>query len=122
MFDFHKQNMYHKQYVLILHMKLQEAEINNFSPEELQIAITSSGSQNPIVWLKENWSNMIETVYTVATNYGRECKENTVGTISQIEAREALKKHKGSVWKAVTECVEQRQKKVIVLLYSISIQ
>lgn len=114
--------MYHEQYVLILHMKLQEAEINNFSPEELQIAITSSGSQNPIVWLKENWSNMIETVYTVATNYGRECKENTVGTISQIEAREALKKHKGSVWKAVTECVEQRQKKVIVLLYSISIQ
>lgn len=80
--------------------------------------MTSSGSQNPIVWLKENWSNMIETVYTVATNYGRECKENTVGTISQTEAREALKKHKGSVWKAVTECVEQRQKKVALLYYN----
>lgn len=75
--------------------------------------MTSSGSQNPIDWLKENWSNMVETVYTVATNYGRETKENTVGTISQREAREALKKHKGSVWKAVTECVEQRQKKVV---------
>lgn len=36
---------------------------------------------------------------------------NTVGTISAIEAREALRLHKGNIWHAVTQCIEQRQKK-----------
>lgn len=36
---------------------------------------------------------------------------NTVGTISTIEAREALRLHKGNIWRAVTQCIEQRQKK-----------
>ena len=34
------------------------------------------------------------------------------GTISNKEARDALRLHKGNVWSAVTECVEQRRKKV----------
>lgn len=55
---------------------------------------------------------MVDTVVTLATNYGHERKENNVGTISQQEAREALRTHKGNVWASVTECVEQRQKKV----------
>lgn len=38
-------------------------------------------------------------------------KVNTVGTISTIEAREALRLHKGNIWHAVTQCIEQRQKK-----------
>lgn len=91
----------------------QEAEQNNFSADELQIAMTNCGSQQPITWLRENWSNMVDTVLTVATKYGRETKENNVGTISQKEAKESLKKHKGNIWQAVTECVQQRQKKVL---------
>lgn len=59
---------------------------------------------------------MIDTVVTLATNYGHERKENTVGTISDSEAREALRKHNGNVWAAVTECIEQRQKKVLIAL------
>lgn len=55
---------------------------------------------------------MIDTVTTLATNYGHEKQENTVGTISAKEARDALRQHRGNVWSAVTECVEQRQKKV----------
>lgn len=55
---------------------------------------------------------MIDTVCTLATNYGHECKQNTVGTISKKEAKESLTAHKGIIWAAVTACVEDRQKKV----------
>lgn len=65
---------------------------------------------------------MIDTVVTLATNYGHERKENNVGTISQQEAREALRIHKGNVWASVTECVEQRQKKVKYNINNHSIQ
>jgi len=78
------------------------------------------GEKNPIDWLKENWRNMIDTVVTLATNYGHERKENNIGTISVSEARDALRLHKGNVWTAVTECVEQRQKKVMLSNYQIS--
>ncbi|KAJ9593904.1 hypothetical protein L9F63_014664, partial [Diploptera punctata] len=79
---------------------LREAEQHNFTAEDLQ----------------ENWRNMIDTVVTLATNYGHERKENNIGTISVSEARDALRMHKGNVWAAVTECVEQRQKKVCINL------
>jgi E3 ubiquitin-protein ligase RNF31 len=78
------------------------------------------GEKNPIDWLKENWCNMIDTVVTLATNYGHERKENNIGTISVSEARDALRLHKGNVWTAVTECVEQRQKKVKLSNHQIS--
>jgi len=48
-----------------------------------------------------------------ASNVGHEAEENTIGTLSKIEAKDALRKHKGNIWAAVTECVEQRQLKVI---------
>ena len=49
---------------------------------------------------------------TLASNVGHEAEENTIGTISKAEAREALRKHKGNIWASVTECVEGRQQKV----------
>ena len=49
---------------------------------------------------------------TLASNVGHEAEENTIGTISKSEAKEALRKHKGNIWAAVTECVEGRQQKV----------
>lgn len=83
---------------------------DNYTYDEIQVALTHCGDSNPINWLQENWPKLIETVQTLATKYGQERKENIVGTISAIEAKEALKKHKGNVWHAVTECIEQRQK------------
>lgn len=68
------------------------------------------GDANPIDWLCDNWTKLVETVQTLSTKYGQERKENIVGTISSMEAKEALRMHKGNVWHAVTECIEQRQK------------
>ena len=58
---------------------------------------------------------MIDTVMTLASNVGHEAQENTIGTISKAEAKEALRKHKGNIWASVTECVEGRQQKVTTL-------
>ena len=55
----------------------------------------------------------MDTVVTLASNVGHEAEENTIGTLSKSEAKEALRKHKGNIWAAVTECVEQRQSKVM---------
>merc|ERR1711892_1660437 len=63
-----------------------------------------------------NWGNMAETVMTLAANVGHEAEENTIGTISLSEAKEALRKHKGNIWAAVTDCVEGRQAKYDELL------
>lgn len=73
------------------------------------MALASCSDADPITWLNDNWQKLIETVQTLSTKYGQEHKENIVGTISPIEARDALKKHKGNVWHAVTECIENRQ-------------
>lgn len=83
----------------------------------MQAALVQCGSDDPIQWLRANWTDLIANVQTFATKYGQECPENRVGTVSESEAREALRLHKGNVWAAVTECVEQRQKKVIKYLF-----
>lgn len=67
---------------------------------------------NPIAWLKEHWGAIIASVQTLSTQMGREGPMNIVGTVSEKEAREALRIHKGELWPAVQECVEQRQRKV----------
>ena len=91
---------------------LQEAEEHQFTADDLGVALSHCENGDPVAWLLENWRNMIDTVVTLATNYGHERKENTIGTISASEARDALRTHNGNVWAAVTECVEQRQAKV----------
>lgn len=57
---------------------------------------------------------------TLATQMGRECPMNIVGTVSEKEAKEGLMQHKGNMWPAVEECVRQRQKKVGPIKYSLS--
>ena len=91
---------------------VQEAEQSGLTAEDVQVALNHCGDANPVTWLKENWGNMMETVVTLASNVGHEAEENTIGTLSKPEAKEALRKHKGNIWAAVTECVEQRQLKV----------
>lgn len=90
---------------------LREAEQYKFTAEDLQAGLVHCGPSHPVSWLRENWPKLIETVQALATKYGHERRENTIGTISTIESRDALRKHKGNVWHAVTECIEQRQKK-----------
>ncbi len=67
---------------------------------------------------------MIETVQTLATKYGREKGDNNQsGTISILEAKNALRANRGNVWAAVTECIEHRRKKVVhsVILFNDSL-
>ncbi|KAG5679700.1 hypothetical protein PVAND_009250 [Polypedilum vanderplanki] len=90
---------------------LREAEHYKFNAEELQAALNHCEGSNPIQWLREHWQKLIETVQHLSTKYGHEMKVNTIGTISAIEAREALRLHKGNIWHAVTQCIEQRQRK-----------
>lgn len=83
---------------------------NNYTYDEIQIGLANCpDGGDPVMWLNDNWQKLIETVQTLATKYGQEHKENIVGTISTRESRESLKKHKGNVWQAVTECIEQRR-------------
>ncbi|KAK5645795.1 hypothetical protein RI129_004259 [Pyrocoelia pectoralis] len=90
---------------------LREAERYKYSADELQAALLQCGEQNPIDWLCQNWQGKITSVQTLSTQLGREGPINIIGTVSEVEAREALCLHKGNVWPAVTECVEQRQRK-----------
>lgn len=83
-----------------------------YQSEDVSIALTHCGDKNPLEWLKENWRHMVDTVATLATNYGQERQVNDIGLITATEAKTALRVHKGNIWAAVTECVEQRQKKV----------
>ncbi len=91
---------------------LQDAEQSGYTAEDIQVSLNHCGDVNPVSWLRENWDNMMDTVVTLASNVGHEAEENTIGTLSKAEAKEALRKHKGNIWAAVTECVEQRQMRV----------
>nr|XP_023015110.1 titin isoform X1 [Leptinotarsa decemlineata] len=90
---------------------LREAEQYKYTADEVQAAILHCKDSNPIEWLKEHWDSIISRVRTLATQMGREEPMNIVGTVSEKEAREALRKHQGDLWPAVEECVEQRQRK-----------
>lgn len=90
---------------------LREAEQHRFTADELQAALAHCGSGSPITWLLDNWPKLIDTVQNLSTKYGQERKENIIGTMSAVESRDALRMHKGNVWHAVTECIQQRQRK-----------
>ena len=83
-----------------------------YSAEHLQIALSLCGESQPVNWLKDNWLNMVDTVVTLATNYGQERVENDIGTLSRPEATRAILKHQGNIYGAVTELVEERRRKV----------
>lgn len=89
---------------------IREAEQRGFTADDLQVAMNHCGNDNPINWLRDNWQNMTETVVTLATNYGHDRRENTIGIVSVSEAQNALRRQKGNIWAAVTECVENRQR------------
>ncbi|XP_025833921.1 uncharacterized protein LOC108736579 isoform X6 [Agrilus planipennis] len=90
---------------------LREAEHFKYTADEVQAALIHCGNQNPIDWLRQHWTATVASVQTMSTQVGREGPINIIGTVSEKEARDALCRHKGNVWAAVTECVEQRQRK-----------
>lgn len=100
---------------LIFFLVPQEAEHYKFNADDVQAALVQCGDKDAIDWLRANWESLTANVQTLATKYGHECPENKVGTVSALEAKEALRNHKGNLWAAVTDCVEQRQKKVTIL-------
>uniref|UniRef100_A0A1Y1N3Q0 Uncharacterized protein n=1 Tax=Photinus pyralis TaxID=7054 RepID=A0A1Y1N3Q0_PHOPY len=107
--DFNHDNLQRQGFELV--KLLREAEHYKYTADELQAALLHCGEQNPVDWLCQNWHAKIASVQTLSTQLGREGPMNVVGTVSEVEARDALCLHKGSVWPAVTECVEQRQRK-----------
>ncbi|XP_060517510.1 E3 ubiquitin-protein ligase lubel-like isoform X3 [Cylas formicarius] len=101
----------YKNHGLELVKLLREAEQYKYTADEVQAALLHCKDANPIEWLKEHWDATIASVQTLATQMGREGPMNIVGTVSEKEARDALRLHKGDFWPAVQECVDQRQKK-----------
>lgn len=95
-----------------MHIILKELELYKFTVEELEAALKYCGpDMHPIQWLRENWHKLVQTVQSLSTKYGQERAENTIGTISQNEARDALRNSGGNVWQAVADCIQQRQQK-----------
>ncbi|KAH8402533.1 hypothetical protein KR222_008244 [Zaprionus bogoriensis] len=95
-----------------MHIILKELELYKFTVEELEAALKYAGPDtHPIQWLRENWHKLVQTVQSLSTKYGQERAENTIGTISQNEARDALRSSGGNVWQAVADCIQQRQQK-----------
>lgn len=76
------------------------------------MALSLCGDKQPVQWLRENWLNMVDTVVTLATNYGQGRADNDIGTLTREEATRAILKHQGNIWSSVTECVEERRIKV----------
>ncbi|XP_017024060.1 E3 ubiquitin-protein ligase lubel isoform X1 [Drosophila kikkawai] len=95
-----------------MHIILKELELYKFTVEELEAALKyCSPDTHPIQWLRDNWLKLVQTVQSLSTKYGQERAENTIGTVSQNEAREALRSSGGNVWQAVADCIQQRQQK-----------
>ena len=74
------------------------------------MALPLCGEKHPLDWLRDNWRHMVNTVMTLASNYGRGRPYG--GEISEQEAREALRTHKGNIWAAVTQSLEKKEMKV----------
>ncbi|XP_064611767.1 E3 ubiquitin-protein ligase lubel-like [Liolophura sinensis] len=89
---------------------LRDADKLGFVPEELQIALEMCGNKKPVDWLKENWQDMIDTVIALATSEGQASTHNDIGQITDVEAKESLKKAWGNVEEAVKDCVSKRKK------------
>ncbi|RWS14563.1 IBR domain containing protein-like protein [Dinothrombium tinctorium] len=96
---------------------LREAEKKGFTADDVEIALNFSPG-NALEWLEENWSNMIETVLTLANNqlmHNEKKKGNTkkglmhISLISEAEAKDALRAAKGNIWQAIEKCVQRKQ-------------
>ncbi|XP_025074899.1 uncharacterized protein LOC105430571 [Pogonomyrmex barbatus] len=89
---------------------LREAEKQGFTTDDVQVAL-AQGASNPIEWLQTQWPHLVETVQVLVTAQGKELKENSIGTLSPAEAKEALRAVKGDMWSAIATAIQRRQQK-----------
>ncbi|CAK9802728.1 E3 ubiquitin-protein ligase lubel [Anthophora quadrimaculata] len=89
---------------------LREAEKHGYSTDDVQVAL-SQGASHPIDWLRTQWPHLVETVQILVTTQGKEQKENNIGVLSAVEAKEALRATKGDVWNSVAMAIQRRQQK-----------
>ncbi|KAG7200339.1 hypothetical protein KM043_017798 [Ampulex compressa] len=89
---------------------LREAEKQGFSTDDMQVAL-AQGASNPIEWLRAQWPHLVETVQVLVFTQGKDMRDNDIGRLSAVEAKEALRSAKGDVWNAVTIAVQRRQQK-----------
>ncbi|XP_060601251.1 E3 ubiquitin-protein ligase RNF31-like [Ruditapes philippinarum] len=92
---------------------IKEGERQGFEVPEIQIALTHSiqDKQRPLIWLQTKWSDLIDTVATMATQEGASADQNDVGDISTQEAKHALIHCEGDIEKAAKMCVQERKAK-----------
>ncbi|GBP76693.1 E3 ubiquitin-protein ligase RNF31 [Eumeta japonica] len=82
---------------------LGEAERAGFSAAEMHAALAQCPAA-PLTWLRERWPGLCAGVRAAAARLAP-------GTnVSESEARNALARHRGALWSAVTECVERHRR------------
>ena len=96
---------------------LRDAERKGFTADDVEVALHCSPTE-PLEWLEENWSNMVETVLRLANNQiiQNETKKGKIkGRISENslvrekDAKFCLRKTKGNVWTAVEKCIQRKE-------------
>lgn len=92
---------------------IRSGEENGLSPEEVYCAFQYSGTEVPIQWLQTELPNVLEVIAHLVIQKGQVMPENTVGKITQEEARHSWLTCGGNVEDAVQECINIRKKKVL---------
>ncbi|XP_041977692.1 E3 ubiquitin-protein ligase lubel isoform X2 [Aricia agestis] len=87
---------------------MEEAEKLGFSAAEVHAALAQNPAA-PLAWLRERWPSLCAGVRAAAARLA------PGATVSEIEARASLAKHRGAMWPAVTECVERARRKADVI-------
>lgn len=84
---------------------MTEAERLGFSAAEVHAAL----AQNPVAplaWLSERWPSLVAGVRAAAARLAPGV------TVTELEARASLARHRGAMWPAVNECVERYRRQV----------
>ncbi|XP_037297749.1 E3 ubiquitin-protein ligase lubel isoform X2 [Manduca sexta] len=84
---------------------MTEAERLGFSAAEVQAALAQSPAA-PLAWLRSRWPTLCAGVRAAAMRLAPDI------TVSELEVRAALARHRGAMWPAVTECVEKHRRRV----------
>ncbi|CAH2104287.1 unnamed protein product [Euphydryas editha] len=82
---------------------MTEAERLGFSAAEVHAAL----AQNPVAplaWLSERWPSLVAGVRAAAARLAPGI------TVTELEARASLARHRGAMWPAVNECVERSRR------------
>ncbi|KPM02374.1 IBR domain containing protein [Sarcoptes scabiei] len=98
---------------------LREADREGFTIDDLDLALRICPN-NPLVWLRKNWRNSIETIKRMLNNqiedfenqtHSKEISENKTendgSRITETEVGNALHKTKGNIWRTIEQCLQQ---------------